>query len=67
MVERLRGRLDPLSAGAGVVFFAVALAVLLGGGRVLVDNGGWLWPLVLITLGALGIASGRLRGPRDPA
>jgi UDP-N-acetylmuramyl pentapeptide phosphotransferase/UDP-N-acetylglucosamine-1-phosphate transferase len=50
---------DPLSLGAGLVFLAVALVVLSGGGDGLVDNGGWLVPVVLVVLGLLGVASGR--------
>jgi len=52
-------RWDPLSFGAGAVFFALALTVLLGGGHGLVDNAGWVLPVALIAVGLLGIDSDR--------
>ena len=58
-------RLDPLSRGAGVILFAIALVVLLGGGDGLVDNGGWLLPVLLVLLGLTNLASIRMdRGRR---
>jgi hypothetical protein len=55
-------RWDPLSFGAGAVFFALALTVLLGGGHGLLDNAGWVVPVALIAVGLLGIdADRRLR------
>lgn len=45
-----------LSFTAGAVFVALAVAFLAAGDDV-VDQRGWIWPVLLLTLGAAGIAN----------
>jgi hypothetical protein len=51
-----RHRFDLLSFVAGVVFVGLGAAFLAAGADV-VDQAQWLWPAVLLVLGAAGLAS----------
>ena len=52
-------RSDALTVLAGAIFVGIALTVLLGGGPWLLGASGWLWPILLIGVGAAGLASAR--------
>ena len=51
-----RHRFDVLSFVAGAVFVGLGIAFLATGGDV-VDEARWLWPALLLTLGAAGLLS----------
>jgi hypothetical protein len=58
-------RFDLLSFVAGVVFVGLGVAFLAAGDDV-VDQAQWLWPAVLLVLGAAGLASVLSGRDRDP-
>lgn len=51
-----RHRFDVLSFVAGALFVGLGIAFLASDGDV-VHSARWLWPLVLVTLGAAGLIS----------
>lgn len=51
-----RHEVDALSLVAGALFLAAAVAFLTAGDGV-VDHARWLWPALLVGLGAAGVAS----------
>lgn len=57
-------RFDPLSFLAGGGFLALGLVFLLAGADV-ADDASWVWPLLLLGLGAAGLVSA-LRRDEEP-
>jgi hypothetical protein len=47
---------DPLAAVAGAVFVGLGVWFLTSGADVL-DHADWIWPVVLVALGAAGLLS----------
>jgi hypothetical protein len=57
---------DVLSFTAGAVFVGLGVAFLSAGADV-VGNAGWLWPVLLVALGAAGLVSALRRDdPVEP-
>jgi fatty acid desaturase len=53
---------DVLSFTAGAIFVGLGVAFLSAGADV-VDSARWVWPLLLLALGAAGLASALRREP----
>ncbi|MCU1487326.1 MAG: hypothetical protein JWN67_4072 [Actinomycetia bacterium] len=56
---------DPFSLTAGAVFVALGIWFLVAGSDV-IDNANWVWPALLIALGAAGLASALRRDEPAP-
>jgi hypothetical protein len=57
---------DTLSFTAGAIFVGLAIAFLVAGSDV-VDNAHWIWPALLVALGAAGLVSALRRDdPVEP-
>jgi hypothetical protein len=54
---------DVVSFSAGLLFSALGVLFAVGGIEVL-DHGDWVWPLVLVSLGAAGLSASLRR--REP-
>ncbi|MGH2676674.1 MAG: LiaF transmembrane domain-containing protein [Actinomycetota bacterium] len=54
--------IDRVSAGAGVFFVVAGVLFLLDGLEVISVGAAWLWPGLLIALGAALVLAGRGRG-----
>jgi hypothetical protein len=59
-----RHDLDPISLVFGVAFLLLGLVFLVGGADVTSLGPGWIWPLPLIAVGALIVASAARRERR---
>jgi hypothetical protein len=55
---------DPFSLTAGAMFVALGIWFLIAGSDV-IDNANWVWPALLIALGAAGLASALRRDEPD--
>jgi hypothetical protein len=58
---------DPVSIGAGIVFFLIGGAYLLASGGHLAVNAGWTLSLLVLGLGLSGVVGAVLRTRRDRA
>lgn len=56
---------DPVSIGAGIVFFLIGGAYLLASGGHLAVNAGWTLSLLVLGLGLSGVVGAVLRARRD--
>ncbi|MCU1374078.1 MAG: hypothetical protein JWO68_1364 [Actinomycetia bacterium] len=56
---------DVLSFTAGAVFIGLGVAFMAAGADV-IDNARWVWPVLLVALGAAGLVSA-LRRDEDPS
>lgn len=56
---------DPVSIGAGLVFFLLGGAYLLASGGHLTVNAGWTLSFLLLGLGLSGVVGGLLRARRS--
>ena len=59
------GAADPVSIGAGLVFFLLGGAYLLASGGHLAVNAGWTLSFLLLGLGLSGVVGSFLRSRRD--